>query len=402
LFEQRWRILFVLFFARMTMAFQFQSIAALAPEMAGAKSVTLADIGLLIGLYLAPGIVVAIPGGAIAAWLGDKRFIILGMILMLLGSALILLDPPWALLVTGRLLAGAGGVILNNVLTKMLVDWFAGREIATAMGIFITSWPAGIALALFILPSVVEIWGLDAARAVELAFVAIGLALFSLVYRAPGSVSGRDAKIRFVRFPVYSLVLSGLVWGFFNSAVAMVFGFGPVFLLENGWGVSTATSLTSGVMVALSLFTPVGGYLADKTGRYHVIIGVSLLASMALLALTLQSGPLATTVALLSAGALFGLAAGPIMSMPSAVLPSDARGLGMGVFFTLYYVLMMFVPWTAGIISARSGTAASAILLGTLVLGFGLAALIEFRRVGPNHVAGIGAHAQTKAHDRAP
>lgn len=49
----RWLILFVRFSARMTMGFQFQSIPALSPFLAESYAVDLAEIGFLIGLYLA-------------------------------------------------------------------------------------------------------------------------------------------------------------------------------------------------------------------------------------------------------------------------------------------------------------------------------------------------------------
>lgn len=60
----RWGILAVLFAVRATMGFQFQSVAAVAPILRDA-GIGLADIGLLIGLYLAPGVAVALPGGAL-------------------------------------------------------------------------------------------------------------------------------------------------------------------------------------------------------------------------------------------------------------------------------------------------------------------------------------------------
>ena len=73
--SNRWVILAVLFIARTAMAFQFQSVGALSPLIIEGYDVSLADIGLLIGLYLAPGVVVAIPGGAIAGRFGDKRIV---------------------------------------------------------------------------------------------------------------------------------------------------------------------------------------------------------------------------------------------------------------------------------------------------------------------------------------
>ena len=137
--RNRWTILAVLFLARTAMGFQFQSIGALSPLIGESYALSLANIGFLIGLYLAPGVVVAIPGGAIAGRFGDKRIVGLSMGLMFLGSVLIAWAPTWGLLVTGRLLAGVGGVALNVVMTKMVIDWFVGREISTAMSIFINS-----------------------------------------------------------------------------------------------------------------------------------------------------------------------------------------------------------------------------------------------------------------------
>lgn len=48
----------------MTMAFQFQAVGALSPAFQEAFSVGVTDIGILIGLYFAPGLFLAAPGGA--------------------------------------------------------------------------------------------------------------------------------------------------------------------------------------------------------------------------------------------------------------------------------------------------------------------------------------------------
>ena len=57
----------MVFAVRATMGFQFQSVPAIAPLLARDFGVGLADIGLLIGLYLAPGVVVALPAVPSAA-----------------------------------------------------------------------------------------------------------------------------------------------------------------------------------------------------------------------------------------------------------------------------------------------------------------------------------------------
>ncbi len=131
--SNRWSALALLFAVRTVMAFQFQTVAALSPFIETAYGVGLGDVGLLLGLYMAPGIVLAIPGGALAARFGEKRVVILSLWLMALGLAVMALLPGWGAAMTGRLIAGIGGILMNVIMTKMVVDWFEGREIATAM-----------------------------------------------------------------------------------------------------------------------------------------------------------------------------------------------------------------------------------------------------------------------------
>src|SRR3954451_7855767 len=112
------------------MAFQFQSVAAVAPLLGTKFGVSLADIGLLIGLYFTPGVAIALPGSAIGRKFGDKPAVAFGLALMLAGSLAMAVSDAWGWQIAGRLIAGSGGVLLNVLMTKMLTDWFAGREIA--------------------------------------------------------------------------------------------------------------------------------------------------------------------------------------------------------------------------------------------------------------------------------
>ena len=49
-----WLILTTLTFARMTMGFQFQSIAAVGPVLISDSCITYTELGALIGIYLLP------------------------------------------------------------------------------------------------------------------------------------------------------------------------------------------------------------------------------------------------------------------------------------------------------------------------------------------------------------
>ena len=67
----RWRVLVLLFLVRVTMPFQFLVVGALSPLYQEAFSVTIADIGLLIGLFFTPGLFLAVLGGALGRRFGD-------------------------------------------------------------------------------------------------------------------------------------------------------------------------------------------------------------------------------------------------------------------------------------------------------------------------------------------
>ena len=70
-------------------------------------------------------------------------------------------------------------------MTKMMADWFAGKEIATAMAIFVNSWPAGIAVSLLVLPWIGTGYGVGAVHLGVAAFIACGIVLLATLYRAP-------------------------------------------------------------------------------------------------------------------------------------------------------------------------------------------------------------------------
>jgi len=375
----RWTILAVLFLARTSMAFQFQGAAALSPFLIEAYGVSLVEIGVLIGLYLAPGVVVALPGGAIAARFGEKRIVGGSMVLMLIGAALASFGPDWGWVTAGRLIAGAGGVVLNIVMTKMLVDWFAGREVSTAMAIFINSWPVGIALGLVALPWVGGAAGLHAAQIVVLAVIAAGLALFLLAYHPPEGAAAGTRSLKVVSLPVGPLVIAGLIWALYNAALAMVFSFGPELLIERGLSLTAAGSMTSVFMFVFALAVPFGGVLADKTGRRDAIIGASLMSFVLLIPLALIVPPAAVTAVFVAVGIGFALAAGPIMTLPAAVLPPDVRTFGMGVFFTLYYGVMMVAPPVGGVLAEATGSVAAAFWFGVAMAASCVGLLVAFR-----------------------
>jgi len=379
---QRWNVLIILFVARLSMAFQFQSVASLSPAIMKAYGVGLGDIGLLISLYLAPGIAFALPGGEIGRRFGDKRVVLFGLALMMAGGLVMAFAPTWHWQIAGRIGAGIGGVVLNVLMSKMVTDWFAGKEIATAMAIFVNSWPVGIALCLFLLPMIAATQGVAAALLITAVFCALGFVLFAALYIAP-SRAGSAAMLPAAAWPrppaIRAMVVAGTIWGLFNAALGMVFGFGTVLLVERGWDLAAAGSATSLVLWMVSLSVPFGGVLADKTGKHVeiMLIGFALFA-VALLTATRTGAVIPAFIAL---GLVGGLSAGPVMSLPARVLTPPLRAVGMGIHFTLFYVFVVATPIIAGVLSTRIGTAAAAFDFGAFMLALCFPAYWVFDRL---------------------
>lgn len=364
----RWTILAVLFMARMVMAFQFQSVAALSPFLMETLAITLTDIGLLIGLFLGPGIIVAVAGGAFATWFGDKRTVIASLVLMVIGSLLVTYASALGWAILGRIVSGIGGVVINVLMTKMVIDWFAGRNVSTALAIFISSWPIGIALGLLILPALAASAGLQTAFMVLTVLTAVALVVFAVIYRVPeGAVQG-TARIRITSLPWTPLSFAALVWGLYNTAFAMIFGFGLLVLGERGMTISVASSAVSLYILAATIAIPIGGWLADRSGRANEIIFVSLLGGMLVFPAVLYLPDSLVVAALVLGGLVAGLAPGPVVAMPGLILAPETRAFGTGVFYSIYYVQMMMAPALAGGLADGLGDVRVAFVLGTLMM----------------------------------
>jgi MFS family permease len=355
----------VLFVVRLTIAFQFQSVAAVAPLLGHDFGVSLAEIGLLIGLYFTPGVALSLPGGAIGQKFGDKRTVLGALVLMLAGSLAMGLTDSWSWQIAGRLIAGAGGVLLNVQLTKMVADWFAGEEIATAMAIFVGSWPVGIGLSLLTLPVIGTAHGVKAVELSVAALVALGIAL-AATYRPPPSAVRAGASTARLGFDAMLAVsVAGLIWGLFNVGFATSFSFGPSMLTERGWSIAAAGSVLSILLWISVLSVAFGGVVADRMKRPQAVLiaGCMIFAGLMLI-LSHFDAVISSVIAI---GLISGLPAGPMMSLPARVLQPANRAVGMGLFYTLYYAAMMLGPVVGGAWAKSAGGAGAAFDFGAAV-----------------------------------
>ncbi|MCB4825431.1 MFS transporter [Roseicella aerolata] len=104
--DNRWVVLGYVLGVRVAVTLQMQSVGALGPALLTDPDLALgyAGLGALIGAYMLPGIVVALPAGWLAARLGERRMVLAGLALSTVGGLALAAAPGFgtALVVARR------------------------------------------------------------------------------------------------------------------------------------------------------------------------------------------------------------------------------------------------------------------------------------------------------------
>ena len=142
----RWHMLALLFAARVGLGVNFQAMGSAGDQLSETFGLSYAQIGLMIGFFMAPGLFLALPAGYAGRFVSDRLLCGLGFTGLAIGALVTAAAPGADQIAFGRLVAGAGSLFAMLYFTKMAADWFEGREMATAMSILVMSWPFGIAM----------------------------------------------------------------------------------------------------------------------------------------------------------------------------------------------------------------------------------------------------------------
>ena len=198
-----------------------------------------ATIGLLIGMFMAPGLVLAMPAGFLGGYASDRSLAVTGLLAMAIGGFVSgLASDSWSVGL-GRMVAGAGFLLINLYFTKMVADWFVGQEIATAMSILVTSWPIGIAMGQIGHAWLAQSFGWTVPFYVASSYCLVAALGVFLVYRAPeGTKPGATASPIGLSGTEWGLIFcAGCAWGFYNAGYVVYLSFGPKILEAQGYTV---------------------------------------------------------------------------------------------------------------------------------------------------------------------
>ncbi len=146
---------------------------------------------------------------------------------------------------------------MPETLPKIATNWFAGREISTATGILIPTWPLGISVALGRLGGIASVTSWQTAVYATVAYSSISVALFLFLYRDPPRPAPDPGATRPPLWAIsnreLALVLgSALMWMFINTGFIVFMSFTPTLLMGRG-------------LSGMALVPPLAGYLLDLT-----------------------------------------------------------------------------------------------------------------------------------------
>jgi predicted MFS family arabinose efflux permease len=365
----RWTVLWMLVVVRVAMGYQFQAAASAAPWLIADFGIDYATVGSLVGFYTLPGIVVALPGGAIARRVGEKNLLLFGLALMTAGGAVSAIGADIAWVFAGRLVAACGVVFLFVVMTKAVGDWFQGGERFLAMAMFLNGWPVGIAIALVAQPALGDGLAWHWIFLTSAALSAIGLLTMAASFRHPPGYHEEVAAAGsrgLSRRAVALVVVSGLAWSTINSGHITIVSFAPSFLAARGLGPIEAGAVVSLNMWAVILGVILGGWV---TGRYRgpvaFTVATLMLGAATALMFALDSN---YTLWLTLSGFVVLMGAGVQAALPLEALTAGNRALGLGLFYALWFLGFALLPGVGGWTRDVSGDPAAPILFGAALI----------------------------------
>ena len=249
----------------------------------------------------------------------------------------------------GFALYGVGCEIAGITVSKVLVKWFTGHELALAMGVQVGLARLGTAAALSLaLPFAKQMGGAASSVGLGAVMLCIGMIAF-LVYNvmdrrldATAGGCGSDAPEESLRWADIVYLVTNK--GFWYIALLCLMFYAGVFpflkfatkimVLKYGVDESVAGSIPSMLPYGTIVLTPLFGYIYDKIGKGAtlMIIGSVLLTLVhATFALPVNNVVLAITL-MVVLGVAFGL-------VPSAMWPSVPKIIPMQVLGTAYALI---------------------------------------------------------------
>lgn len=358
-------ILAALSIGRIAFGYQFQTIASLAPDLVPRFGLSYAQLGSLVGSYMLLGVFAALPLGLLDRRFGDRWVLGLGLGLMTLGACY----SAWAAgpsgIAVGRTLAGLGAVAMIVLQNKIIAEWFTGARFMMAISVPVCAFPVGMGLAQIILPPLSAAYGPSAALLTDAAPAALSCLLFLASYREPPHAapvprrfslpSGRECLL---------LSIAGAAWMVYTAGYGSYAAYLPTSLNGRGYGLAVI-GLAMTVMTWGNVPTTLlGGGLAARFGGWNVFLVGTLAIVVGMTGGALTGWPVVWASLI---GILGGIQPGILMAVGTLSARPENRAVGMGIFYSMYYLGGTLFPALCGVVADATGGSAGGLLAAAVI-----------------------------------
>lgn len=366
-FKLRWLILIFMGLAIFGSYYAYDAVSPIADYIIKGMDITRAQYGLLFSYYSLPNFIMVLLGGMLLDKIGIRKAGNLFAFLCVAGVLITAAGASYQVMLLGRLVYGLGSESLIITINKVLAKWFKRKELALAFGLNITVARLGTFAALNS-SARIQAWSGSWRMALWVAVV-IMFVSFVLFFVYSGldkakerffvrKVEGAEEE-KFVFRDMFKFHPSfwyvSLLCMTFYSAIFPFTAFSTVFL-QTKFGVSAVLggTLTSLVITASMIFTPLLGLVVDKFGRRGtmMIIGSLMLVPAHL---TLGLTRMYPAIPMIVLGMSFSLV--PAAMWPAIPLMVEEKRLGtaFGLMTLIQNIGLTVFPWIAGKITDISG-----------------------------------------------
>jgi MFS family permease len=324
----------------------YAAITPLLPEYADDLDLSKTAAGVLTASYAAGTLIAALPSGFLAARIGSRQAMLVGLALIAVSSVAFAFAESVAVLDVARFAEGVGGACAwTGGLTWLMTAASAERR-GEIIGAALAAAIFGILLGP-VLGGIATVTGPEVVFCAVAALAAgLGLRVFTTPgLPAPGAPPVRRVVAAIATRPVlfagWLVALPAILSGTFNVLV-------PLRMDELG---ATGLAIGAAFLIAAGIeaFTaPVIGRLSDRRGRGTPIRAGLLAAAICALVLPVPESAVLVAVALVAVVLAMSLIWTPAM----ALLSDNAEGAGLDLAFAS---AMVSFAWAAGQVAGGSG-----------------------------------------------
>jgi len=248
-----------------------------------------AEMGMLMSAYTLPGVILAIPVSLIYPRFGIKRLGLASLVLLIIGSALMVVANDYTMLLAGRIIVGIGASALPIVGSQGVAQIFLRHRLGLAIGIYGISMPLSTVIPFFSFGAAGIAWGWRSSILITIAVCVLTFIVMSVFFKMPSEDSGGKpaldtGKILSLRavlkigWPMWTLAVC---WALFLIAHMSLLTFLPDFIYKNGLDLRLAGSITGIIMLCSVILSPFIGHFLDLTRYKEIfIVGGGIIACL--------------------------------------------------------------------------------------------------------------------------